>query len=159
MFSPHIVSWKICLAHYGLVTPYGNINLGHHWRTQWLVIISHILWDVITSPYPWYPFLHNAPQITITFLRNCELNVFHSVLMNQLLPITYIFMSMVTTYIVSSQCIMFFNPKPSLSTTSCIYSAWRVFSTTNRIALWNPKVMSVSYVALDSTPDRASKRQ
>ena len=36
---PH--AWGAILTRWGLVTPYGDIDLGHHWLRQWLVAWQH----------------------------------------------------------------------------------------------------------------------
>ena len=33
--------WPPLLTHCGLVMPYGNIDLGHHWFRKWLVTWQH----------------------------------------------------------------------------------------------------------------------
>ena len=43
------ICWSCRLTHFGLVTPYGDRDLGHHWLRKWLVAWRHqaITWTIV----------------------------------------------------------------------------------------------------------------
>ena len=81
------VHWLNRLTHCGLVTPYGDINLGQHWLRQWLVVWQHqtITWtnvdlsSVRSSGIHLRAILQEIPQssvteisLKITYLKFCS---------------------------------------------------------------------------------------
>ena len=82
-----VIMDEVDLTHCGLMTPYGDLDLGQHWPRWWLVALQHqaITWASIDLSSGWPSKIHlrvisqEIPQVPITkIILKISCQKFHS---------------------------------------------------------------------------------